>query len=103
MATNATALRPKPRFAGATELVVIGVEKVVEGLSEGEWGAVGGGVFLLLLVVVAGVVGRWWSRRTRRPPLTSTHLPLHEGVEMETFTSDIVTFAPTPSMPSELV
>ena len=102
MATNATALRPKPRFAGATELVVIGVEKVVEGLSEGEWGAVGGGVALLLLVVVAGVVGRWWSRRPR-PPLTSTHLPLHEGVELDTITSNIVTFAPTPSMPSELV
>ena len=95
---NASTLRPKPRFAGATELIVIGVEAVVEGLSAGQWGMVAGGIALILLVVV-GVVGwRVWARQARRRPHTSTHNPLHTTeVEMETMSSAITTFAPTPT------
>ena len=48
--------RPKPRFAGASEFVLIGVEAVAKGLSEGEVGLVVGGVLLLLLVAVVGAV-----------------------------------------------
>ena len=94
--------RPKPRFAGATELVLIGVESVVTGLSEGEVGMVVGGVLLLLLVAVAG--GVWWRwirprRRQRTPPASPSHG--EEGLEMESI-SALHSFAPTPSPPTRL-
>ena len=81
--------RPKPRFAGATEFVVIGVEAVVRGLSEGEIGMVVGGVLLLLAVVLAGAAWRRWGRRWR---LCRRAFPLHgeeeEGVEMASMSAD---------------
>ena len=94
--------RPKPRFAGATELVLIGVELVVQGLSEGEVGLVVGGVLLLLLVAVVGAV--WWRwipprQRQRTPPASPSHG--EEGFEMESM-SGLHSFAPTPSPPSRL-
>ena len=36
--------RPNPRFAGATEFILIGVDAVVRGLNEGEVGLVVGGM-----------------------------------------------------------
>ena len=94
--------RPKPQFAGATEFVLIGVEAVAKGLSEGEVGLVVGGVLLLLLVAVVGAV--WWRwirpRRLQRvPPASPSHE--EEGYEMESM-SGLHSFAPTPSPPSRL-
>ena len=94
--------RPKPRFAGASEFVLIGVEAVAKGLSEGEVGLVVGGVLLLLLVAVVGAV--WWRwirprRLQRSPPASHSHG--EEGLEMESM-SDLHSFAPTPSSSSRL-
>ena len=94
--------RPKPRFAGASEFVLIGVEAVAKGLSEGEVGLVVGGVLLLLLVAVVGAV--WWRwirprRLQRSPPASHSHG--EEGFEMESM-PDLHSFAPTPSSSSRL-
>jgi hypothetical protein len=101
MATNSSSLRPKPRFAGATEFVLIGVESVVKGLSEGEVGLVAGGVLLVLLGAAAGFVGWWWSRRRRAPTTTPRPPQPLEETEMETF-SQLHPFAPTPLGPTRV-
>ena len=86
MATNATTtIRPRPRFGGVEELVVIGIEAVAEGVDEGRPGLVVGGVVLLLLVV-AGVVGAWMWRARHRTPQPEPQPPAPEAeVEMTTF------------------
>ena len=88
--------RPKPRFAGLADVVLVAVDAVATGWSEGEIGLVAGGVVLLIVsLVVAGLVA-WWKVRRRRANSNATNFSYGEAVEMESTTSAITPFAPTP-------
>ena len=79
--------RPNPRFAGATEFILIGVDAVVRGLNEGEVGLVVGGCLLVLLVIVGVVVWRRCGHKIRSLRRRLGPRNDEEGREMETFSS----------------
>ena len=88
--------RPKPRFAGLADVVLVAVDAVAKGWSEGEIGLLAGGVALLIVaLVVAGLVA-WLKIRRRRTSSNATNFSYGEAVEMESTTSAITPFAPTP-------
>ena len=88
--------RPKPKFAGFADVVLVAVDAVATGWSEGEIGLVAGGVVLLIVsLVVAGLVA-WLKVRRRRANSNATNFSYGEAVEMDTMPSAIVPFAPTP-------
>ena len=88
--------RPKPRFAGLADVVLVAVDAVAKGWSEGEIGLLAGGVALLIVaLVVAGLVA-WLKIRRRRTSSNATNFSYGEAVEMDTMPSAIVPFAPTP-------
>ena len=57
--------RPNPRFAGIETFLVIGVETVSRGITQGEIGAVIGGVLLLCLALSCLVIWRCWGAAIR--------------------------------------
>ena len=60
--------RPKPKFAGFADVVLVAVDAVATGWSEGEIGLVAGGVVLLIVsLVVAGLVA--WLKVRRGEPI----------------------------------
>ena len=57
--------RPNPRFAGIETFLVIGVETVSRGITQGEIGAVIGGVLLICLALSCLVIWRCWGAAIR--------------------------------------
>ena len=57
--------RPNPRFAGIETFLVIGVETVSRGITQGEVGAIVGGTLLLLFCLAAFFIWRCWGASIR--------------------------------------
>ena len=50
---------PKPRFGGMVEIAIVGVEKLVDGLTTGEVGGIAAGATILLVVILSAIYYRW--------------------------------------------
>ena len=57
--------RPNPRFAGMESFIIIGVDTVSRGITQGEVGAIVGGLFLIVLCLSCLVIWRCWGASIR--------------------------------------
>ena len=107
--------RPHPRFAGFETLVVVGVEAVARGWSNGDTGLVVGGLLLLLLSVGGWLCWRrwgaaaqqrflhWWQQAT---PAREEERPEAGDAELgdiNPYLSPVPTAAPLPPLDGTLV
>ena len=93
--------RPNPRFAGVERVLVVGVEKLAQGISDKNIGLIVTGLLIILLAVGLWVVFhhstkiRLWCYRWRRPSAPS----LEDGEELVELGTPPVSALPAPILP----
>ena len=93
--------RPNPRFAGVERVLVVGVEQLAQGISDGDVGLIVAGLLIILLAGGLWVVFhhrsmvRLWFYRWRRPTAPS----LEDGEELAELGTPPVSGLPAPILP----